>query len=65
MQINKKAMEEYPSLAGASCLTRTGDTLINSQVLYPTELKRHISDCEKYYTAVTALLQALFAKNAE
>ena len=60
MQINKKAMEEYPSLAGASCLTRTGDTLINSQ-----ELKRHISDCEKYYTAVTALLQALFAKNAE
>ena len=33
MQKNKKAMEKYPSLAGASCLTRTGDTLINSQVL--------------------------------
>ena len=29
----KKAMENFHRFAGASCLTRTGDTLINSQVL--------------------------------
>ena len=29
----KKAMEIFHRFAGASCLTRTGDTLINSQVL--------------------------------
>ena len=29
----KKAMENFHRFTGASCLTRTGDTLINSQVL--------------------------------
>ena len=29
----KKAIENFHRFAGASCLTRTGDTLINSQVL--------------------------------
>ena len=29
----KKAMEHFHRFTGASCLTRTGDTLINSQVL--------------------------------
>ena len=29
----KKAMENFHRFAGASCLTRTGDTLINRQVL--------------------------------
>jgi len=29
----EKAMENFHRFAGASCLTRTGDTLINSQVL--------------------------------
>ena len=33
IQKNKKAMENIHRFAGASCLTRTGDTLINSQVL--------------------------------
>ena len=32
-QKKKKAMEKIHRFAGASCLTRTGDTLINSQVL--------------------------------
>ena len=29
----EKAMENFHRFTGASCLTRTGDTLINSQVL--------------------------------
>ena len=29
----KKATENFHRFVGASCLTRTGDTLINSQVL--------------------------------
>ena len=33
MRKKKKAMENFHRFAGASCLTRTGDTLINSQVL--------------------------------
>ena len=29
----EKAMENFHRFTGASCLTRTGDTLLNSQVL--------------------------------